>query len=113
MNAEQVVQANLEAYNNRDIDTFMACFSPQVALFEWSNPLPRVSGLDGVRARYSELFAASPNLHSTILQRIVCGNAVIDHEQIVGRDGSADPYYLVLIYEVQDGKIEKITSIRP
>jgi hypothetical protein len=61
---------------------------------------------------YKELFDLSPNLHSTIVKRITFDNKVIDHESIVGRRGSDGIFEIVLIYEVKDNKIYKITAIR-
>ena len=40
------------------------------------------------------------------------GNKVIDHESIVGRNGSDEVIELVLIYEVNERKITKITVIK-
>ena len=54
----------------------------------------------------------SPSLHSKILTRTVFENKVIDHEFITGRNGNSTPLELVLIYEVQEEKITKITVIR-
>jgi hypothetical protein len=61
---------------------------------------------------YKELFDLSPKLHSTILKRITFDNKVIDHESIVGRRGADDVFEIVLIYEVKDNKIFKMTTIR-
>ena len=58
------------------------------------------------------LFDLSPKLHSIILKRIVFDNKVIDHESIVGRRGTDDVFEIVLIYEVKDNKIFKMTTIR-
>jgi hypothetical protein len=44
------------------------------------------------------LFEASPNLHFTILKRIVFYNKVINHERIVDRKGFKDDFDLVIIY---------------
>ena len=70
------------------------------------------SGKPAIEKLYKELFTASPNLHSTILKRIVFDNKVIDHESIVGRKGASEVFEIVMIYEVKDGKIFKMTSIR-
>jgi len=61
---------------------------------------------------YSTLFAASPNLHSTILARTIFGNKVIDNEGIIDSNGIDEPIELVLIYEVENEKIGKVTVLR-
>ena len=112
LSTEQIVQSNLEAYNNRDLEKFMSWFSEDVELYSFSEMKLVASGKPAIEKLYKELFAASPNLHSTILKRIVFENKVIDHESIVGRKGASDVLELVMIYEVKEGKIFKMTTIR-
>lgn len=109
---EQVVQENVDCYNARDINGFMTSFSEDIALYNFSESLPSLEGLEQIRNFYNELFRLSPQLHSTIIKRIVFDNKVIDHESIVGRKGSKETIELVLIYEVQKEKICKITVIK-
>jgi len=110
--AEQVVQANLDAYNNKDIDGFMAWFSPEIAIYNHGDCQATMKGSEAVRKRYQALFDNSPKLHSKILKRIAFGNTVIDHEYITGRQGASGPLELVLAYEVSNGKIFRITVMR-
>ena len=112
LSTEQIVQSNLEAYNNRDLQKFMSWFSEDIELYSFSEMKLVASGKPAIEKLYKELFAASPNLHSTILKRIVFDNKVIDHESIVGRKGTSDVLELVMIYEVKEGKIFKMTTIR-
>jgi hypothetical protein len=112
MSPEQVVQQNLEAYNQRNLEAFMSSFSEDIAIYNFSENSPITAGLDAVRKRYQDLFLQSPNLHSTILKRIVFDNKVIDHESIVGRLGAKDVLEIIMIYEVKDQKILKMTVIR-
>ncbi len=111
MSAEQIVQQNLEFYNLRNIDGFVSCLSEQIELYSLGASQPTLVGISEARAFYAELFDNSPELHSSILKRIVIGNKVIDHEHIVGRNGSREVVELVLIYEVKTDKISKITVI--
>ena len=112
MKPEQIVQENLEFYNNRNIDGFMTSFSENINIFNLGESTPTIVGKELVRKMYSELFERSPKLHSHILKRIVFGNTVIDHESITGRNGNSDALELVLIYEVENQKICKITVLR-
>ena len=112
LSTEQIVQSNLEAYNNRDLQKFMSWFSEDIELYSYSEMKLVASGKPAIEKLYKELFAASPNLHSTILKRIVFDNKVIDHESIVGRKGTNDVLEIVMIYEVKEGKIFKMTTIR-
>ena len=85
---EQVVQKNLECYNNRDIKGFMECFSPDITLYTFPDPEPTLEGLEAIQNFYKRLFEASPKLHSTILNRIVFNNKIIDHETYYWSQGS-------------------------
>lgn len=112
MSPEQVVQKQLETYNNRDIDGFMSVIDQNISMLDFSTGKVTLEGYASCKKVYSELFEASPELHSKILTRTVFDNIVIDHEYITGRKGSHIPIELVLIYEVKNEKICKISVLR-
>lgn len=111
MTPEQIVQQNLDSYNKRDINGFMSSFSENISLYAYGQTQPTTVGLAAVRQRYQTLFDQSPKLHSTIVNRMVLGNKVIDHEHIVGRMGADTPVEMILIYEVENEKIVRVTAI--
>jgi len=112
MTPEEVVQKQLEAYNQRDIKSFMAVIDPEIKVHDFATAKKTMQGYEACKAFYSKLFEHSPNLHSTILTRTVFGNKVVDHESITGRNGNDEVLELVLIYEVENAKIHKITVLR-
>lgn len=112
LTAEEVVQKNLDYYNARNIDGFMSLFADDIKFYNFSDGKVTFTGLDECRQIYKELFDLSPDLHSKIIQRIVFDNKVIDHEYITGRKGSKDVVELVLIYEVKNDLIYKVTVMR-
>jgi hypothetical protein len=105
---EVIVDKQLEAYNNRDIEAFIKTYSEDVKLFNYKDT-PRSSGHDGLRQGYTDFFANTRDLNCEIKNRIVIGNKVIDEEYITmnGTNFSA-----VAIYEVENGLISKVTFIR-
>jgi hypothetical protein len=109
---EAVVQENLDFYNQQNLEGFMNSFSDSIALYNFGKSEPIAEGKEAIRNLYKGLFDASPKLHSTILNRSVIGNKVIDHESIVGRKGSDVPIELVMIYEVSVDRIIRMTVIR-
>lgn len=109
---EAIVQANLDAYNAHDLETFMSYFSEEISMYNFNDGLQTANGIAEVRAIYAPYFEASPALHSKILQRTVFDNKVIDHEYITGARGSDEAFEIVLIYEVEDHKIVRMTVIR-
>lgn len=112
MTPEQVVQKQLETYNNRDIDGFMSTMDKNVTFHNFSDGKLTMKGFDTCKTYYSALFQNSPKLHSTILTRTLLGDKVIDHESITGRNGNEAVLELVLIYEVANEKIVKVTVIK-
>lgn len=109
---EQVVQKSVESYNRRDIRRFIETFSSDITLYSYYEREPTLEGLDALETFYQKLFDTSPALHATILKRIVFNNKVIDHERIVGRLGSDAELEIVVIYEVNDSKIFRLTVLR-
>ena len=109
---EEIVQENLDFYNQRNLEGFMSSFTDSIALYTFGNTEPVSRGKEAIRNLYKGLFDDSPKLHSTILHRSIIGNKVIDHESIIGRKGSDVPIELVMIYEVSDDKIVRMTVIR-
>lgn len=99
-----VVQRQLDAYNARDLDALMAVYADDVQVFE--HPAKRVAnGSAELRARQAVRFQ-EPNLHARLVNRIVAGPTVIDHE-IVTRTFPEGPgtIELVGIYEVKNNRI--------
>jgi hypothetical protein len=106
-----IVQHQLAAYNARDVEAFVATYSPTITIMCHPSGQVLIEGIAELRKTYDDLFANSPNLHCEIVNRIVIGNCVIDHERVTGR-GDAPPFNAVVIYEVQDGLIQRAWALR-
>jgi hypothetical protein len=107
---ERIVQTQLEAYNRHDIDAFAATYAPGVRGYRYPDQATFV-GLDSLRAGYARFFASAPAVHATVLQRIVQGPYVIDHEEITGLPNGRTQR-AVAIYEVRDGLIATVRFLR-
>jgi hypothetical protein len=107
---EAVVQAQLSAYNARDLNAFLATYAEDAQLFEHPAKL-LASGEAQMRERYAARFA-EPNLHAVVVKRIVMGNFVIDHERITRTfpegTGAQDA---IAMYEVQGARITRVWFI--
>ena len=106
MSAEATIQQQVEGYNTRDIKLFASAHAEDVQLFNFGETEPFCIGNQKLQEIYGAIFKESPNLHTEILNRIVMGNTVMDHEIVTGRNG-VDRLELVAIYEVEDGKIAR------
>lgn len=105
-----VVQRQLEAFNARNLDALMATYDDDAQLFEHSAKL-LACGIAALRERFSARFE-EPNLHAALINRIVSGSHVIDHEKVT-RTFPEGPgtIELVMIYQVQHGRIIHAWSI--
>jgi hypothetical protein len=111
MNAEELAQAQLDAYNAGDIEAFLQPYSPDIELFQLSSGERFCNGLDEMRNRYGELFKNNPDMHCKLLTRIIQGNFAIDHEHVTGRADGRD-VFAVAIYECVNGLIRKAWFLR-
>lgn len=104
MTPEQVVQRQLDLYNARDLDPFMALWADDARVFEHPATL-LADGAAAIRERHALRFQ-EPNLHARLVSRMVIGNRVIDQE-VVTRTFADGPGTLevVAIYEVAGDKI--------
>lgn len=110
--AEAVVQTQLEAYNARNMDAFLATYADDAEIFNFPATLT-TRGKEEIRKRYAVRFA-DPTLHAVISQRIVLGNMVIDHERVQRKLPEGDGVVeLGVIYEVRDGRIVRVTITPP
>ena len=104
---EVIVQRQLDAYNARDINAFINLYAEDVKIYRSSGEL-RTDGIDKMRNSYTDYFESTIDLNCVVKNRIVIGNKVIDEEYITANGNS---YSAVGIYEVENGKIAKVTFI--
>jgi len=106
--AESIVQEQLDAYNNRDIDAFLDTYAKDIAIFEFPKTAS-VIGKSNVAQQYRLFFENTEDLHAAINNRIVIGNKVIDEEHVTA---NGMEFKAVAIYEVENGEIAKVTFIK-
>jgi len=104
---EKIVQQQLDTYNARDIEGFLATYTQDIEIYNYGGEL-RSKGIDALRAGYTDFFESTPDLHCEIENRIVLGNKVIDHEQVTA---NGNTFSVIAIYEVENGKIAKVTFV--
>ena len=110
MTPEAVVQRQLDAYNARDLDAFVACYADDVELFRMPSPQPALRGLAALAEFYATERFTLPGLRADLLNRMVLGDKVIDHERVHGvRDV---PFEAAVAYEVAtygDSRLRSVT----
>lgn len=110
MNVSDVVQRQVEAYNARDLDRFVATYSDTIKVFRMPSAEPAITGKAQLAEVYRKRFSA-PLLHAEILTRIVMDNKVIDHERVRGI--REVPVEAVAIYEVASDLIQTVWFFYP
>jgi hypothetical protein len=101
-----VVQAQLDAYNAKDIEALLRTYASDAEQYTLHGER-LAQGHEQLRSRFLTRFA-EPDLHARLLSRIVMGNIVTDHELITrnfpeGR-GTIE---MLCVYEVVNGRIQK------
>lgn len=105
-----VVQAQLDAFNAKDVDALMSTYAPDAEQFELHGQR-LAEGHDDLRARYSVRFE-EPDLFARLLSRTVVANIVTDLE-VITRNFPEGPGTLEMlcIYEVVDGRIQRASFV--
>lgn len=105
---DSLIQRQLDAYNNKDVDAWLSTYSPTAEQYMLHGECV-ARGHDEVRARVLPRFA-EPNLHARLLSRTIMSNIVIDHELITRNFpeglGSIE---ILCVYEIIDGLIQKVS----
>ena len=101
-----IAQGQLDAYNRQDLDAHGAFFADEVVVADLNGDVT-IRGIDAYRAKYTQVFADFPQNRAELLNRIVVGDTVIDHERVVrGPDGPV--FEVAAIYTFRDGKIARV-----
>lgn len=100
------VQRQLDAYNARDLDRFVAEYTDDVKVFRPPAAEPVLSGKAAFADHYARNRFTLPGLHADVVHRIVAGNKVVDHECIAGLgDGIVEA---IAVYEIDGERIRTV-----
>ncbi len=110
LSSADVVQGQLDAYNAQDLDAFCAFYAPDAVLAPYGGE-PHTVGLEAVRERHRALFAQFPQNKAEVLNRIVVGSNVIDHERVLRAPGG-ETFEVSPIYTIAGGKIVRVDFVR-
>lgn len=106
---EAIVDAQLAAYNRRDLEGFLGFYAEDAVLANHPDQVTQ-TGKAEIRARYRKRF--SNPVHAEIIKRTVFGRFVIDHERVVAAPPAEGTIEAVAVYEIKDGKIVRVTFLR-
>lgn len=102
-----VVDQQLAAYNTHDLEAFVSCYAKDVLIFRMPATDAALVGRQALAEFYATKRFNLPDLHADIVNRMVLGDKVIDHEHIRGLEPDR-LVEVVAIYEVRDGLIRRV-----
>lgn len=106
---EEVVQAQVVAYNAHDAAAFAACYTDDARLVGLSGKRPPVTGKAAIKQAYAALLAKEPEAFGVdILKRTVSGSIVVDLERVHGMAAGKQLPDSFAVYEVHGGKITNV-----
>ncbi|MEM8894767.1 MAG: nuclear transport factor 2 family protein [Bacteroidota bacterium] len=108
---EELAQAQLDAYNNRDLEAFLEPYSDTVKIYNFPKVLS-MEGKDAMRERYGSMFRNMTDLNCELINRMVSGNTVIDQESVLFEKGKPRMQAFA-IYKVEHQKIQEVYFILP
>lgn len=102
-----LIDRQIEAYNKRDIEEFIACYSDDIQVFMLESNKQLTDGKEQLKVVMKASFESKPNAETLVESRINQNNLVIDIEAILGHD-DGKIIRTVAIYEIKDDKITKL-----
>ncbi|MCF2857095.1 nuclear transport factor 2 family protein [Pseudoalteromonas sp. SMS1] len=106
-----IVDKQLDAYNNQDIDAFAATYSDDVEIYQGQSLV--FKGKEALVERYGNKFASLSYLNATSLTRMVQGRFLVDHELAESsKQLSKEIDHSVTViaaYEVENDLIKRVT----
>ena len=103
---EGFAQRQLDAYNARDIERFVAEYTEDVVAYRLPEAEPFLVGKAAFAEHYRKNRFVLPGLHAELVNRMIFGNKVIDQERVLGV--GPEPMEVAAIYEVTPSGISKV-----
>lgn len=105
LSALEAITAIQRATNQHDLDALAACFAPDYQSEFPTHPERVVGGREQLRKNWTQIFAAVPDLRSTLVRSAVAGATVWAEWEWAGTLTSGAPFLQrgVTIHEVDQG----------
>jgi hypothetical protein len=111
MSAIEVVQRQLDAYNAHNLAGFVAEYSDTVQVFRMPSTQPAITGKTELAEFYATHRFNIPGLRAELVNRMIVGNKVVDHEHIRGLSDAT--IAAVAVYQVVDELIANVWFFSP
>lgn len=111
MKYQNLLTKELNAYNSRDLETFLSCYHPDIEIFDQLTGKIMMSGKEQMAPTYQQMFDASPNLHAKILNTMLMENFYVGHEEVIGINGK-ETLFAIATYQFQDNLIRRVWFLK-
>ena len=113
MDPVQVVQEFFDAFNARDVDRVVGCFSADAVMQNDAGAV-FAQGEAAIRAHFGGFLPQSPNVHAEMRARLHVGCWVVQEDYVTGLVlGEPVPEFSIpSAYRVEDGKIVKCIGLQ-
>jgi ketosteroid isomerase-like protein len=103
--AAAIVQRLQRATNEHDLDALVACFAPDYRNETPAHPERGFSGREQVRANWTQIFAAIPDVACEVLRCAIDGDTVWSEWEHRGTRPDGTPHLMrgIVIFGVADG----------
>lgn len=108
---ENIAQIQLNAYNSRDLESFLAVYSDDVEFYRFPDSL-MYKGKDQMRKVYATFFSKTTLLHCRLVNRITYNEYVMDREDITTSIPGRERFQGQAIYKIENGLIRKVWFIK-
>lgn len=103
MNPTRIAQQQLDAYNARDLQSFLELYAEDVEVWRMPANEPSLRGRAALGEFYANERFNREGLHAELVNRIAVGDTVIDHERVSGI--REQPFEVAAVYRITDGLI--------
>lgn len=108
--AFDIAQGQLDAYNAQDLDLYMTFFTEDCVIADLNGAVSSPHAA-AIRERYSKAFAQFPQNRARLINRMIVGSTVVDHEEVERAPGG-ERFEVIAIYTLRDGKIARVDFAR-
>lgn len=103
---ERLVQKQLDYYNENNLEAFVSTYHEDIEIINLEDNTLILKGIEALTEKYRERFQVQ-KVKAKLLNRIVIGDKVIDHEAVSGIKKD-ELVYAVATYKVEDDLIRKV-----
>ena len=106
----RVAERQIETFNARDIDGFMALYADDAVVAEFPSGKVLMTGKAAIRTHYSAMLKANNIPPIRVEPRVVDGAFVVDHEVWDAKPGQ--PSAATWMYEIRGGLIRRVWTVQ-